>query len=225
MRKNCYPWTRENAKIKIFLPNNYKLAASECTRPNIEIFNSVSVTDKIYEVSKRGNKNNWYLVQDGHEIITFPPNIVQAYSSIRDFVSKATFGPNKFNAIRVSTLFMTNENGDSFTGMPFKAHSSGPWDKWTKNKANRVDFRPKVDTLQNTVRMWKHTDSFITISGRQTEDNFESSASISFAGRRVYPYTLVSMRYKPNSDMSYDSIGQINEKTQLMYGYYFFMGY
>ena len=231
LKKNCELWTREGAKIKLLLPRQYQVNIRACEGSNVEKLYGIQLNETISRVVKPGSTfasaSKWYLVQDAHEIIIPPPNIAGTFTSIRDFITKATIGPNEFNAISLSTMYMTNENGSPQwgNGMPFKAHSPGPWDKWTKNKADRQDFRPKVDTLLNTVKMWKHTDRYLTISMQRTQDNHHVFSGVSFTGRRVYPYTLVSMRYKPTADVSYDSIGRISEKTYMMYGYYLYMGY
>ena len=231
LNKNCELWAREGAKIKLLLPKQYQVNIPECDGSHVQKLSGVQLTEAISLVIKSGSSfasaSSWYLVQDAHEIIIPPPNIVGTFTSVRDFITKATIGPNGFNAISLSTLYMTNGNGSQQwgNGMPFKVHSPGPWDKWSKNKTDKQDFRPKVDTLLNTVKMWKHTDRYLSISMRRTRDNHDVVSGVSFTGRRVYPYTLVSMRYKPTADVSYDSIDRINEKTYMMYGYYLFMGY
>ena len=216
--------------VKLLLPKDGNHAqGTGCAGANVEVLPGVSLTDAISRVleTESPSSSDWYLVQDAHEIIIPPPNIAHTFTSVREFITKAMIGPNKFNAISLSTMYMTTEDGSLNwgNGMPFKAHSPGPWDKWTKDKENRRDFRPKVDTLQNTVRMWKHTNHHLTMSSRNTRDNHDVISGVSFPGRRVYPYTLVSMRYKPTVQVSVDSIGHINEKTYMMYGYYLFMGY
>ena len=149
-----------------------------------------------------------------------------AFSSIGDFITKVTIEPNTFNAIGVNTLLMNSQSSDTYSSMPFKIHSVGPCDKWPRNKIEYINnFKPKVDTLQNTVKLWKHTNNAISFSITKTINDHESFVGVSFLGRRVYPYNLVSMRYKPDSNVKYGSIGQINEKTQLMFGYYFFTSY
>ena len=231
LKKNCQLWTKEGAKIKLILPKQYQVNIPECDGSNVQKFYGVRLNDTISGIVKPGSAftsaSNWYLVQDAHEIIIPPPNIAHTFTSVREFVTKATFGQSEYNAISLSTVYMTNENGSEQwgDGMPFKVHSPGPWDRWTKNKANRQDFRPKVDTLLNTVKMWKHTNSYLTVSMETTRDNHDVFTGVSFTGRRVFPYTLVSMRYKPTAEVSGDSIGQMSEKTYMMYGYYLFMGY
>ena len=120
LKKNCQLWTKEGAKIKLLLLKQYQVNIPECDGSNVQKFYGVHLNDTISRVVKPGSAfasaSNWYLVQDAHEIIMPPPNIAHTFTSIREFVTKATLGPSEFNAISLSTVYMTNENGSHETG-------------------------------------------------------------------------------------------------------------
>ncbi len=221
LKKNCEVWAQEKATVLLFVPKGF-MVHHACV--NVPRFDVETLESRAQEATANGRPGDWFLVQDAHDVITVPPNIAQPFQSVRHMLNKASTGPDEFNAVSVSTLYMTRQDGSTFPkgGMPFMVHSPSPWDQWTKKTH---DFRPLVDTLQNGVRAWQQTDSTVSISRVKTLGGNDVIGTITFPGRRVYPYSLVSMRYKPDSNASETVIGRLDEKTYKMNGYFLFLGY
>ena len=221
LKKNCELWIREKARMIIFLPRNSSLHS--CHDKAVETYNSNSIESTISRVVKNSKQTDWFLIQEANEIVTIPPNIAKSFTSIRDFILKATEDGQNFNAISVSTLYMTDFEGISYKGMPFKVHSEGPWDTW-KNDKNKT-LKPKVNTRKGTVKLWKKMNNEYKIIFQKCKGGMLIFYEVVFQNMNIYPYTLISMRYKPESFVNMNELGILPEKVHLMYSYYLFTGY
>ena len=223
VQKNCNFWNEENADIYLFLPNKFN--SSVCSGSKILKYNLELLENRIMHVISGGQNDDWYVIQEANEIIRVPPNIANVVTSVREFLLKVSQEIHNFNAISVSTLYMTDLLGISYKEMPFKVHTVGPWDRWQDDKVK--SYLPKVNTFNGTVKIWKKTDSKVRVSYVKSRANGMLFSEVLFSGRTVFPYTLLSMRYHPNIryTLNINDIGNISEKIHLMYGYYFYTGY
>ena len=157
---------------------------------------------------------DWFIVQDAHEVITIP-RVYGLQLTLGEMLQMVAYEPGGFNAVATTVFFMNTTKGHRHKLVPFKVYGKGTW-------GDGKIVKPKVDTLQDRVRIWRKTFYRAKFFKSRVNVTDHVITDVNFLGRRVYPFHLLSMRYHPRTDMP---IPQLSDALATMYGLEAALGY
>ncbi len=118
---------------------------------------------KILVQTKCCKPGDWVIVQDAHEVISFPQSATLNIT-LKDTLIRIGQEPYGFNAVALSTFFMQEKDGSLFPEeFPFKVFSLKAWNV---GNGRNDEMWPAVDTLKHRVKIWRQGDysvTFVTI--------------------------------------------------------------
>ncbi len=146
--------------------------------------------------------NDWFIIMDGHEVITpLRDPYLGHVRSLRDVIEHVA-QDNKYDSLEVSSVFLQDTLGRTWQ-CPFKIHGAGPWDNGEFTNYKHF-FEP-----DHNLKVWKNTyrsQQDIQFETTATNEGFDIIYSLKFKHIHVYPHNIVGWRTHPQSTTLDDSI-------------------